>query len=295
MKKHAFFIFIIFFVFNSNTRAQNKTKSKNMPKKLSFGIYAPNTAFSSNSQRWSYIKNLSRYVSSTLKIPCSGRAYSSVGSFAGAMSKLDFAIVDPVYVSTHRSSFKVLATSRYGGGSRTAWSLFSRLGSSFKALKGKTLVMARAGGSESSFATGLLHGEINASKYFGKIKIVPDLASAVQTVRNGAGDAVFAPNKMASGLTRVFSAGTVPNASFVQINRNLPASVVKAARNAVRSVGSSGLGSMGGAAAGGIKFGKTKATFLSSYPGVLRFKFNNFLKPIKSTYEKASLRPNFWK
>jgi hypothetical protein len=298
MKKLLFIIPLLILGFSTNSFAQTKPKTKpavKMPKKLKFGIYAPNTAFSSNSARWSYINRVAKYVSSLLKIPCTGRAYSSAGSFSGALGGLDFAMVDPIYMATHRGRFRVLATATYGGGSRTPWGLFGKGGGSFLSLKGKTLVLAKAGGMAVSVAEGLLSGEVKVRKFFGKVKIVVDLASAIQTVRTGGGHAVFAPNKMASGLSLIYAGSSMPNASFALVNRKLPASVVSKVKGAVQSLGAGALGGMGGANAGGVPMGRTKATFLSDFPNVLRFKFSGFLKPFKGSYSKSPLIDNYFK
>lgn len=263
-------------------------------KKLTFGIYAPNTAFASNSQRWSYIKRLSSYVSSVTGIRCEGRAYSRAGAFSSALGKLDFAVVDPVYLTLHRGRFRVLAVATYGGGTRAPWALFAKTASSFQDLRGKVLVMARAAGSEVSFAEGLLYGEIDVRKYFKSIKVVPDLAAAVSSVRLGRGDAVFAPVQMGAGLTRIISVGTVPNAAFVLVNRSLPADLIRRVTGAARSVGDPALGSFGGSSFSGVRLGRAKATFELRRPKLLRFGFKNFLKPIEGQYEKSDMEEEFW-
>ena len=292
MKKLLSLFALLSLLVSSTAVAQTKTK---MPKKLRFGIYAPNTAFSSNSARWSYIKRVANYVQGLLKIPCSGRAYSSAGAFSGALGGLDFALVDPIFMATRRGRFTVLATSTYGGGSRAPWGLYARGGGNFSSLKGKTLVLARAGGSEVSVAEGLLSGEVKVRSYFGSVKVVPDLASAVQTVRNGGAHATFAPMKMAAGLNLVFATSSMPNASFALVNRKLPKEVVSKVRGAVQALGGGALGGMGGAAAGGVPMGRIKATFLSAYPPILRFQSRGFLKPFKGTFNKAPLIDNYYK
>jgi len=284
MKKIILSLILVLIPITAN--AQTKVK------KLKFGIYAPNTAFASTSERWSYIQRVASYVQGVTKIPCTGSAYATAGAFAGASGGLDFALVDGVYLAT-RGGWKVMATSVYGGGSRAAWGLYSRGISSFQGLKGKTLVISRAGGNETTLVEGLLYGEVKIKSWFGSVKIVPDLASAVQTVRNGGADAVFAPMAMSGGLTLVFAAGSVPNASFVQINGKLPADVVSKVRAAVMSIGSGGLGGMGGPSRGGIMAGKPKATFMSTLPGVLGFQFRGFLKPFTGKYEKSPLLKNY--
>lgn len=284
--KNILISFIILLLIPSIADGQTKVT------KLRFGIYAPNTAFGSNSERWSYIQKIASYVQGVTKIPSTGSAYAQAGQFSGAAGSLDFALVDGVYLAT-RGGWTVLATSMYGGSSRAPWGLYSRGTGTFSGLKGKSLVISRAGGSETTLVEGLLYGEVKVSSWFGSVKIVPDLASAVQTVRNGGADAVFAPMTMASGLTLVFAAGSVPNASFVQINRKIPADIVAKVRAAVQSIGSGGLGGMGGPSRGGIMAGKPKATFMNTMPGVLGFAFRGFLKPFTGTYEKSPLLKNY--
>ncbi len=288
----------VFLGFSHDASAQHKPGDKAAGqteiKKLRFGIYAPNTAFSSNSQRWSYIKRLASYVSGVTGIKCDGRAYSTAGAFSAALSKLDFAVVDPVYLTIHRGRFRILAVSSYGGGSRAPWALFAKSASTFQALKGKVLVMARAGGNEVSFAEGLLYGEIDVRKYFKSVKVVPDLASAVSSVRLGRGDAVFAPVQMGAGLTRVISVGTVPNAAFVLVNRTLPSDLVRKVTGAARSVGDPALGGFGGASFSGARLGRTKADFEIKRPKLLRFAFKNFLKPMEGSYKTSDMKEEFW-
>lgn len=262
------------------------------PAKLRFGIYAPNAAFASNSDRWSYIKSVENVMSSTLKIPCTGNAYAAEGAFAGAAGQLDFAIVDGIYLA-RGNKWRVLATSLYGGGARAPWGLYAKAGGTFQSLKGKVLVMPTFGGN-TSFAEGMLGGEINVTQFFSAVKNVPDIAAAVSAVQTGGGDAVFAPTAMAAGLNLVFSVGSVPNASFVLINAKIPADIVAKVQAAIASVGSGAIGGMGPAAAGGVAFGRSTAKFLSAQPAVMRFQFRGFLKPFAGTYEESPLVDHFW-
>jgi len=263
------------------------------PTKLRFGIYAPNAAFASNSERWSYIKSVEGVMSSTLKIPCTGSAYAAEGAFQGATGALDFAIVDGIYLAKSGGKWRVLATSLYGGGSRAAWGLYAKSGGNFQSLKGKVLVMPSFGGN-TSFAEGMLGGEINVAQFFSTVKNVPDIAAAVSTVQTGGGDAVFAPSGLAAGLNLVFSVGTVPNASFVLINSKIPADIVAKVQAAIASVGAGAIGGMGPAAAGGVAFGRSTAKFLSAQVGVMRFQFRGFLKPFAGTYQESPLVDHFW-
>ncbi len=263
------------------------------PTKLRFGIYAPNAAFASNSDRWSYIKSVEGVMSSTLKIPCTGTAYAAEGAFQGASGSLDFAIVDGIYLAKSGGKWRVLATSLYGGGSRAPWGLYAKAGGNFQSLKGKVLVMPSFGGN-TSFAEGMLGGEINVTQFFSTVKNVPDIAAAVSTVQTGGGDAVFAPAGLAAGLNLIFSVGTVPNASFVLIDNKIPADIVARVQAAIASVGSGAIGGMGPAAAGGVAMGRSTAKFISTQPGVMRFQFRGFLKPFEGTYQESPLVDHFW-
>lgn len=267
--------------------------AQNAPAKLRFGIYAPNAPFASNSDRWSYIKSVASVMQSTLNIPCTGNVYASEGAFAGALGQLDFAIVDGIYMARAGGKFRVLGTSLYGGGARASWGLYARGAANFQALKGKVLVMPSFGGN-TSFAEGMLGGEVNVTQYFSSVKNVPDIAAAVAAVQTGGGDAVFAPAGMAAGLTLILSVGTVPNASFVLVNSKLPADIVSKVQSAIASVGSSGIGGMGPPAAGGVAFGRSTAKFMSAAPGVMRFQFRGFLKPFSGTYQESPLIDHLW-
>jgi len=284
--RRLFLLTLLFFQFSGSAWAQNP------PAKLRFGIYAPNAAFASNSERWSYIKSVETVMSSTLKIPCTGSAYAAEGAFTGATGQLDFAIVDGILLA-RGAKWRVLATSLYGGGSRAPWGLYAKAGGNFQSLKGKVLVMPSFGGN-TSFAEGLLGGEINVAQFFSSVRNVPDIAAAVSAVQTGGGDAVFAPTAMASGLNLIFSAGTVPNASFVLINTKIPADIVAKVQAAIASVGSGAIGGMGPAAAGGVAFGRSTAKFISAQPGVMRFQFRGFLKPFAGTYQESPLVDHFW-
>lgn len=101
--------------------------------------------------------------------------------------------------------------------------------------------------------------------------------------------------KMASGLSLIFAVSSMPNATFVQINRKLPAAVVSKVRGAVMGLGGGALGGMGGPAVGGVPMGRAKASFLSSYPGILRLQFRGFLKPFKGKFNKSPLLSNYYK
>ncbi len=244
---------------------------QNQPTRLVLGIYCPNGKFAGSGARWGYINRLAKHVANITGIPTKGRAFASSGSFSGSLGRLDFAVVDPIYLCRRKGRFRVLLTGRMGGGSRSSWALFSRSAGSVMGLKGKRLIVAHAAGAEVSFAEGLFYGEISVRKFFSAVKRAPDLVSAVAAVRGGSADAVFAPTFMGGGLKRVFSAGTVPNPGFVLVRRSLPSALVAKVKAAVRGYGAGGVGGWGGAGGYSCRFGRKKLSMLMARPRPIRF------------------------
>ncbi len=249
------------------------------PTQLVLGIYCPNARFGGSGARWGYINRLARHVQNITGIPTKGRAFGSAGSFSGSLSRLDFAVVDPIYLCRRSGRFRVLLTGRLGGGSRATWALFARSAAGgVMGLKGKRLIVAQASGAEVSFAEGLFYGEIAVRKFFGAVKRAPDLVSAVSAVRGGSADAVFAPVAMGGGLARVFSAGTVPNPGFVLVRRSLPAALVSKVKAAVAGYGAGGVGGWGGPTSYRCRFGRKKYRFFVARPRPVRFSDTSVLK-----------------
>ncbi len=244
---------------------------QSQPTQLVLGIYCPNGKFAGSGSRWGYINRLAKHVANITGIPTKGRAFATAGAFSGSLSKLDFAVVDPLYLCRRKGRFRVLLTGRMGGGSRAPWALFARSSKGVMSLKGKRLIVARAAGAEVSFAEGLFYGEISVRKFFSAVKRAPDLVSAVAAVRGGSADAVFAPTVMGGGLSRVFSAGTVPNPGFVLVRRSLAGALVAKVKAAVRGYGAGGVGGWGGAGGYSCRFGRKKISMLMARPRSVRF------------------------
>jgi len=246
---------------------------------LVLGIYCPNAKFGGSGSRWGYINRVAKHVANITGIPTKGRAFGSSGSFSGSLGRLDFAVVDPIYLCRHHGRFRVLLTGRMGGGSRASWALFARSAAGgVMGLRGKKLIVAQAAGAKTSFAEGMFYGQIAVSKFFSRVKRAPDLASAVAAVRGGSADAVFAPTSMGGGLSRVFSAGTVPNAGFVLVRRSLPGALVSKVRAAVRGYGAGGVGGWGGAGGYSCRFGRKHLSLVVVRPRPVRFSGTSVLR-----------------
>lgn len=266
------------------------------PAKLVLGIYCPNARFGGSGARFGYINRLARHVAKITGIPTSGRAFGSAGSFGSALSTLDFAVVDPVYLCRRAGRFRVLLTGRLGGGARASWALFARSAAGgVMGLKGKRLIVAQAAGAETSFAEGLFSGQIAVGKFFSAVRRAPDLASAVSAVRGGSADAVFAPAGMGRGLKRIYGAGTVPNAGFVLVRRSLSGSVVSKVRSAVVGYGASGVGGWGGGSAYRCRFGRRRYTMAVSRPRPVRFSGQGVVNlRLDVQYRLPEIKKYFW-
>lgn len=248
--------------FTTGVRAQPAN-----PASLSIGIFAPNSRFTSGSA-FSYITGVARHIQTITGIPTTGRSYRSAGSFRGALGRLDFAVVDPIYLCRSRS-FRVLATGRLGGGSRASWGVFVRSGiANMGGLRGKRLALAASGAGDISFAEGMLGGRLSVKSFFSGVVYRKDLTSAINAVKGGQADAVLAPTSMVKGLRRIFTSPKVPNAGFVRVKGNLPASLVSKVAAAVRGYGASGVGGWGGPAAYSCPSGRVnyRVTLINQRP-----------------------------
>ncbi len=267
------------------------------PKSLTLGIYCPNCQFGGSGERWGYINRLARHLENITKIPTRARAFGSAGAFSGGVAKVDFAVVDPVYMCRQGGRFRVLLTGRLGGGSRASWGLFARSATGgVMGLKGQRLIMAESGGAEASLAEGLLAGQIAVRKFFGSVRQAPDLVSAIAAVRGGSADAVFAPRVMGAGLAQVYAAGSVPNAAFVLVRKDLPSGLVSKIRAAVRGYGATGVGGWGDPAGYSCAFGRKRYSMAVARPRVVRFSGRGIVDlDLESDFVLPDVRKYFWR
>lgn len=217
------------------------------PAALELGIFAPNSNFTSGSA-FTYITGLARHVQTVTGIPTTGRVWRNAGAFRRATGTMHFAVVDPVYLCRNRA-YTVLASGQLGGGSQAPWGLFAGAGiRNLGDLRGKRLALAASGAGDAAFAEGMLGGRVKLQGFVGSIVYRSDLTSAINAVKSGAAEAVLAPVALATGLRRVFSTQSVPNAGLVVIKRGLPQTLVRQVSGAVMGYGAAGVGGWGGAA-----------------------------------------------
>jgi hypothetical protein len=211
--------------------------SQPVPGKLTIGIYAPTVEFGTSQARLQYVQSLAKVVEKATGVKTEAGSYASLGALRHA--GVDFAIVDGVCYADGMNG-KLLANAEIGGGTTRAWALFSSVGPSPQALRGKKLAYVKMGCNDTAFINNAML-ESEADSLFASRIGKPDLGAAVAEVASYKGaQAVFAPIGAQKGLTKVFDTGQVPNPAFVQMNNRLPGSLVSKVGTAVVGYGGSG-------------------------------------------------------
>jgi hypothetical protein len=208
------------------------------PPKLTVGIYTPTVLFATSQARLAYVQSLAKAIEANVNTKVEGRSYTSMGQLSKA--GLDFAIIDGQCYAANMTG-KLLANGEVDGGTSRQWALYSSLGPTMQALRGKKLAFVKMGCKDTAFLeNAMLESEVGLSFFSGQVG-KPDLGGTVAEVvsRKGA-EAVFAPSGSQKGLTKVFDTGSVPNPAFVQLNDALSADLVGKVKAAVVRYGGGG-------------------------------------------------------
>jgi ABC-type amino acid transport substrate-binding protein len=209
-------------------------------KKINIALYAPNAPFASGAARFDFIQRLAQQISSVAGVTAEGKAFARYADFEAAIKskQVDFAVVDGVYLAEKGAPWPVLAIGTTGGQTKPKWGLFSNTATDVQSLQGKKLAVATSGARDDDFiGNALCGGELQVKKWFASKVSSPDIASAVQAVTLHKAEAVFAPESEAKGMKKIFDAGEVPNAAFVEVASGLPNDLVSKVKSAVISHG----------------------------------------------------------
>lgn len=210
------------------------------PRPLTLAIFAPNAAFESGAERFDFVQRLAQQVTSAASVAVAGRAFARAQDLEAAIRnrRVDFAVLDGVYVAERGLSYPVLATATSAGETAPKWALYAREALNVAELAGKKLALAAAGPRDTAFLeNALLEGEVRIATFFAAARPAPDMSSAVAAVHLKQADAVFAPEGAGQGLRKVFEAARVPNPAFCQIAPNLAPEVVARVKTAVLAAG----------------------------------------------------------
>jgi ABC-type amino acid transport substrate-binding protein len=210
-------------------------------KKYVVAIYAPNAPFGSGVDRFNFVSRLAAQISSVAGVQAEGKAFRAAADMEKEIKekKVDFAVVDGVYLAQRSVPYHVLATATIGGDTAPKWALFSSWATKVSDLRGKKIAFATTGPRDDDFINNaLFDGEVQIKSFFsGGKTTAPDLASALEAVKLKRADAVFAPISEGKGLNRVAETDRVPNAAFCDMGSGTPADVVSKVKQAVLSHG----------------------------------------------------------
>jgi hypothetical protein len=206
--------------------------------KITIGIYAPSVEFGAAQARLAYVQGLARAIEQATGMKTEAQSYANVSALK--KDAVDFAIIDGMCYATNLG-WKLLATATIGGGTTRPWALYSSVGDSMQALKGKKLAFIGTGCNDAGFIdNAMLESEVDPA-FFGGRSAKPDLTAAVAEVASyKAAQAVFAPAGAGKGLTKVFDTAAVPNPAFVEISGKLPPAVVNTVAASVIGYGGAG-------------------------------------------------------
>lgn len=203
------------------------------PAKLRVGIYAPSVEFGTAQARLTYAQSLARAIERATGIKTEAQSYGSIAALKA--DNTDFAVIDgPCYAVN--LGWKLLANATIGGAIARTWALYSSVGDSMQALKGKKLAYVATGCNDAGFVdNAMLESEVDA-QFFGARVGEKDLTGAIADVSSyKTAQAVFAPVGEHRGLTKLFETGAVPNPAFVALGK-LPAALTDKVAAAVTSV-----------------------------------------------------------
>ena len=216
--------------------------AQSAPSKLTIGIYAPTVEFQTATARLAYVQGLAKAIEQSTGIKTEAQSYASLAALK--KDNVDYAIVDgPCYATN--LGWRLLANASIGGSTTRTWALYSSVGDSMQALKGKKLAYIQMGCNDDGFVNNaMLESEVD-NGFFGARTGERDLTGAVAAVASyKSAQAVFAPSGAAKGLTKVFDTAAVPNPAFVEIASKANGTVTEKVAAAV--VGYGGAGAISG-------------------------------------------------
>jgi ABC-type amino acid transport substrate-binding protein len=237
-------------------------------------------------------------------VPAEGKAFARSSDLEAAIRghKVEFAVIDGVYLAERGVPYTVLATATSNGEVAPKWGLFAANATSVKDLQGRKLALAYSGPRDTAFIeNALFEGELQVNHFFGGRSTAPDIASAVTAVTLKRADAVFAPERAGKSLKKIFDAGRIPNAAFCQVASGISSEVVAKVRSAVLQHGAEGPGLDGWRAASADAYRSLSARMSARVrrpvmvePDMVRLENQNVLVAPKMEPGLVDLKNQFW-
>ncbi len=173
-------------------------------------------------QRFNYVQGLAKQLSTKLGAPVQGFAYKSEGDLRRdqKLKKIQFAVLGGFFLAAQRPG-KVLSHASLSGRQQASWTLMCKVKTEVTALKGKVLQLPGLGALVYGLVQhGLLGGNVEVRRHF-KVVESPDLASAVEAVRLGQAQVVFAPTSSAGLRPLLANTLQVPSPALVALDPEL--------------------------------------------------------------------------
>lgn len=213
------------------------------PEKIRIGIYAPSVEFGTAQARLAYVQGLAKAIEQATGTKTEAQSYGTLAALKS--DAVDYAIIDGPCYAANLGAWRLVANANIGGGTSRTWALYSSVGSTMQALRGKKLAFVATGCNDSAFVdNAMLESELDAGFFAARIG-EKDLTGSIAAVSSyKAAQAVFAPSGAVSGLTKVFDTIAVPNPAFVIIGGKLPSALTEKVSAAV--TGYSGTGAITG-------------------------------------------------
>lgn len=192
------------------------------PRTVTVGVFLPNTAFGSNTERSVFAERLAEAIGREAGAEYSvvGRAFARRADLAKFLKakKLDLLVADPLFQLGGRGNVLAHAVDD-NGQVGPAIALYAARGTSkLEALRGKSVAVTSAGAADLRFyAATLLRGEVDPRTFFGDTREGKDASAAVGAVQTGAASAAFAPAGLAAagGLEVLLKGSVLPLAVLV--------------------------------------------------------------------------------
>ncbi|MBK8481774.1 MAG: hypothetical protein IPL40_11435 [Proteobacteria bacterium] len=199
---------------------------------LTVALYAPDVAFAGSAARYAYVTALAAHLAQALKRPAVGRAYKQLGDFDRdwRAGRIGVAVVGSLKLASGVRGAQVIATAlprRAGAGDWTIMSATADLAG----LKHQVLQVPMMGQLTWAFLRYVLFADqLDPRSYF-KVRVSPDVASAVAAVRIGRAAAALAPAST-PGLRAAIGPVELPPPVLAVLETGLSATEVASIRQA---------------------------------------------------------------
>ncbi|MCA9667987.1 MAG: PhnD/SsuA/transferrin family substrate-binding protein [Myxococcales bacterium] len=191
---------------------------------LRVALLLPNGALGGPYKQAAYGKTLASKLGAALGRPARALVFATAAQLDRAIAggRIDIAVVDPLYYTTHRKrhALRAIAIATHRGATSRRWGLYSKSTTS-ASLLGKTIAIARSGGPDLDFVARVLFaGVAPLDRLFSRVRRVRTASNAIAAVKFGQADCAVAP-VADHGLELRVGLGRFINPIMVAVRRSL--------------------------------------------------------------------------